>query len=186
MVMTTLMVVSNPPPKVAPMEFSRRLRELVAGEQQREVANKLGYTASRISQILRGEKPSREFVERVIEVYEVDRDLWLGYAGYGAAARATDPTEAVASAVVRQLLEQGYVAAPSSASRVNDAPPEMDYSLTFTERYRAMRHRLEAEGIPVPGKGSDFNGSEGLTPEDAVLEVEELERVLRKLKESGQ
>lgn len=162
------------------MEFSRRLRELVAGEQQREVANKLGYTASRISQILRGEKPSREFVERVIEVYEVDRDLWLGYAGYGAAARFADPTEAVASAVVRQLLEQGYVAAPSSASRINDAPPA-DYSVTLAEQLRAVRERLETEGIAVPVKGSAHGGSDGLTPEDAALEAAELERVLRKL-----
>lgn len=56
-----------------------------------------------------------------------------------------------------------------------------DYSQAFARRYREMKERLAAEGIPVPGKGSNLGGSEGLTPEDAEAEVAELERVLRKL-----
>lgn len=56
-----------------------------------------------------------------------------------------------------------------------------DYSQAFARRYREMKERLAAEGIPVPGKGSNMGGSEGLTSEDADAEIAELERVLRKL-----
>lgn len=56
-----------------------------------------------------------------------------------------------------------------------------DYSQAFARRYREMKERLAADGIPTPGKGSNLGGSEGLTPEDAEAEIAELERVLRRL-----
>ena len=65
-----------------PMEFSRHFRELIVGERQADVARKLGYVQSRVSQVARGERPSRDFVERLVEVYELDRETWLQYAGF--------------------------------------------------------------------------------------------------------
>jgi predicted transcriptional regulator len=47
--------------------FTRRFRELIAGESQFDVAQKMGYTQSRVSHFARGEKPSRAFVEKLIE-----------------------------------------------------------------------------------------------------------------------
>jgi transcriptional regulator with XRE-family HTH domain len=63
------------------MTFARRFKELTAGETQQQVARRLGYTTGRIGQVQRGEKPSREFVERLVEAYALDRGEWLDLAG---------------------------------------------------------------------------------------------------------
>lgn len=65
---------------LGPPEFARRLKELVAGEHQIDVARKLNYTSARVSQMMRGERPSREFVERLIEAYGLNREEWLALA----------------------------------------------------------------------------------------------------------
>lgn len=85
-------------------EFSRRLKELLAGENQYEVAAKLGYTQSRVSQISRGEKPSRAFVERAIEVYDLPREEWLALAGYGPQQSEDDRLSQVATAAAQKAL----------------------------------------------------------------------------------
>jgi transcriptional regulator with XRE-family HTH domain len=52
------------------LAFSRRLKELIARERLTDVAGRLGYTSARVSQLARGEKPSREFVYRLCEQYK--------------------------------------------------------------------------------------------------------------------
>lgn len=89
--------------------FTRRFRELIALESQGEVAGKLGFTQSRVSQIARGEKPSRQFVERLIETYELDREEWLALAGYSRDV-SPDPTaeliQRAADEAVRKMVKQ--------------------------------------------------------------------------------
>lgn len=72
------------------LAFARRLKELIAAEDQMEVAAKLGYTQSRVSQMCRGEKPARAFVERLIEVYNLPREEWLALANLGRPAAVDD------------------------------------------------------------------------------------------------
>lgn len=69
--------------------FTRRFRELIAGEEQEAVGQKLGYSQARVSQMARGHRPSREFVERLIDVYGLDRDEWLTLAGHRQPTQAT-------------------------------------------------------------------------------------------------
>lgn len=176
------MIACAPPPKVGTMEFSRRFRELVAGEQQREVANKLGYTASRVSQVLRGEKPSREFVERVVELYGVERDEWLGYAGFGPNARTTE-ADTIADAVEERLrkLLGGYNVTPAPAPRVNEVSPDT-YDSTYAREMESALAELAAEGILDTGEDSGhFGGTRTRTAEDAKLEVEEFKAAMRRL-----
>jgi transcriptional regulator with XRE-family HTH domain len=134
------------------MEFSRKFRELVAGELQRDVANKLQFTASRISQIMRGEKPSREFVERVIEVYGVDREEWLGYAGFGPKG-PTDEREDLIRRTTEEVLR-----ATSSAYQALSA------ASWFLAEYARIQHAHPHLFIPLP---SLRGGIEGLTMEGA-------------------
>jgi transcriptional regulator with XRE-family HTH domain len=63
--------------------FTRRFREITAGMKQEDVGRKLGYSSGRIGQIQRGEKPGREFVERLIAAFELPREEWLELSGYG-------------------------------------------------------------------------------------------------------
>jgi transcriptional regulator with XRE-family HTH domain len=69
------------------MAFSRALKEFLANRNQYDVAAEMGYSQARISQIARGEKPSRAFVERLIETYDLPREDWLEKAGM----RPADP-----------------------------------------------------------------------------------------------
>lgn len=62
-------------------EFGRRLKELLAGVDQVDAAIRLGYTQSRISQMCRGEKPSKAFVQRLVEAYGLDENEWMTLAG---------------------------------------------------------------------------------------------------------
>lgn len=80
--------------------FTRRFREVTAGMKQEDVGRKIGYTAGRIGQIQRGEKPGREFVERLIAGFDLPREEWLELAGYG---NAPDPS--VDETMVRSVEE---------------------------------------------------------------------------------
>jgi hypothetical protein len=99
------------------MDFSRRFKELTAGESYGEIGRKLDYTAPRIGQVARGERPSREFVERLVEAYGLDREEWLALAGLGLREPKEDERTFVANlaatAAVRQLLEEIRVLTPS-------------------------------------------------------------------------
>lgn len=68
--------------------------------KQEDVGRKLGYTSGRIGQIQRGEKPGREFIERLIAGFDLPREEWLELAGYGAA-----PEPGVDETMVRSVEE---------------------------------------------------------------------------------
>lgn len=106
-----MLAVTQPSRRPVPghTPFTRRLRELIAQENsQGDVARRMGYTGPRISQVARGERPSREFVERLIQAYDLDREEWLALAGYG--ETETDPTAALiqraADAAVERMVKQ--------------------------------------------------------------------------------
>lgn len=105
-----------------PMEFSRHFKELIFGETQAAVARKLGFVQSRVSQIARGEKPSRDFVERLVEVYELDRDLWLQRAGFAPRPPVEDEDERLR----RILREELRPTADTAAAQLLDAA-ELEY-----------------------------------------------------------
>src|SRR5262245_32849258 len=89
--------------------FTRQLRRLLMGQSNESVGQRLGYSLSRIGQVLRGERPSREFVERLIEVYELPREEWLSLAGYAWEAKPDRETRLalrVAEETVRMLLKE--------------------------------------------------------------------------------
>lgn len=91
--------------------FTRRFRELISGESQFDVAQRLGYTQGRVSHFARGEKPSRAFVEKLVEVYGLNREEWLTLAGFreeeDAAAPVGDDTQRIAAAVADLLRGEG-------------------------------------------------------------------------------
>jgi transcriptional regulator with XRE-family HTH domain len=83
-------------------EFSRKIRELAEplNLKQAKLGELWGVTQSYAGQILRGDAaPSRDVVERIIEVHALPREEWLGYAGYGpkATVAATESVEAAAA-----------------------------------------------------------------------------------------
>jgi hypothetical protein len=113
------------------MDFSRRFKELTAGESYGEIGRKLDYTAPRIGQVARGERPSREFVERLVEAYGLDREEWLALAGLGQREPREDERAATArlaaEEAVRRLLEEVRLLTPSD--RV------LDWLKSIQERY---------------------------------------------------
>jgi len=139
--------------------FSRRFRELVAGEAQGDVGRRLGYTGGRIGQILRGERPSREFIERLIQAYSLDRDEWLALAGYGGPA-PVDERQAIAEAAAREALRQ---IGQDPAAAILDA---------------ATREPLEYDADLEHLKVEQRTGDDDLTPSD--LEI--LNRAVRILR----
>jgi transcriptional regulator with XRE-family HTH domain len=72
----------NKPIPPETLAFARKLKELTAGETQTDIGRRLGFAGSYISQIQRGQRPSRNFVERLVEAYGVDREEWLRAAGF--------------------------------------------------------------------------------------------------------
>lgn len=88
------------------LTFGRKLKELLAGETGIEVARKLGYTGGRVSQIMRGERPSREFVERLIEAYALDREEWLAAAGFVTAEAEAERTSYDLKELARLTAEE--------------------------------------------------------------------------------
>jgi transcriptional regulator with XRE-family HTH domain len=143
-------------------DFGRRLKELVAGQNQIDVANRLGYTAPRVSQIMRGEKPSREFVERLIEAYTLPREEWLAMAGFGPRGIDSDERQALAEAAAREVLRQQED--PNAAlGRVIDA----------AERGELV-YEPEFEDVDV----RNYRGGDRLSENDAKLVNEALRALL--------
>src|SRR6478609_8446238 len=100
-------LLERPPPVSADLRaFARRLKELTAGEPQGDVAVRLRYTQSRVSQVMRGERPSREFVERLCEAYALDRGEWLALAGYGPQPPEMDERQDIAIRAVEEALSR--------------------------------------------------------------------------------
>jgi transcriptional regulator with XRE-family HTH domain len=112
----TLVLVPSYKPTPRHLPFTRRLRELVAPESQQDVANKLDYTQGRVSQVLRGEKPSREFVERLIAAYDLPRDEWLASAGF-VALPAEDAESATPDDMARVAAEAAQKAVEGAEER---------------------------------------------------------------------
>lgn len=148
------------------LPFTRRLKELIVQETQGEVANRLGYTPPRVSQIARGERPSREFVERLITAYDLPREEWLAMAGFGPKADPADEREEIANRAADKAVQKllGY---------------QTDSEEVFWREVRQSYHRLQAEGVSMllPAHSIDWAT---ITPEQAVEMARELERQARR------
>lgn len=99
--------VSAGPTPTALSPFTRRFRELTAGQRQEDIGRRLGYSGARIGQIQRGERPGREFVERLITAYELARDEWLELSGYGAPPEPSAVDETMVRSVEEAMRRMG-------------------------------------------------------------------------------
>lgn len=135
--------------------FTRRFREVIAQEPQQDVARRLGYTQSRVSQVARGEKPSRELVERLVQSYALPREEWLSLAGYGPRPTVEDERETIASRAAELALTRlGWT---PEVLAVADELKETRESLADVERaiaeLSAEIDRVVNERNPGAGKG---------------------------------
>jgi hypothetical protein len=113
-------------------EITQRLRELWAGKSQDQVGIELGYTGSYIGQVQRGQRPSREFIERAIARYELDRQQWLEWSGYAAAPSRQDERQALIADTAREVLRQQ--ADPSvAAETLLDRASELTWDPEFSD-----------------------------------------------------
>lgn len=91
--------------------FTSKFRAILdaAGESQSASARRLGYTHGWISQVVNGGRPSREFVDRVADVYGADRDELLSLAGFDRQAYrdpVTEAAELAAKKAVQAMVAQ--------------------------------------------------------------------------------
>lgn len=161
--------LATPRPSPAPMRipdhtaFTRRFKELIALHSQQDVARAIGFTQGRISQIARGERPSREFVERTISAFELDRDEWLGLAGYG--PKEPEPT---LQEMLTQAAEEGARRALEAAGRLPESPA--DY---FWRRMRELQIAYKKKDVTLSLEG----GSDSLTFAEAEAQLQAIEEL---------
>lgn len=139
--------------------FGRRLKELIAGEDQVDVGKRLGYTQSRVSQMCRGEKPSREFVERLVVAYDLPREEWLQLAGF------------------REQEEEPAAYSDEWADRIAERAVDKYLARQGSERLVSGLAALTQEfGRPIPVDLTD--GTAGLTVERAETILADLRKQL--------
>lgn len=142
--------------------FSSRFKELIATEKnQTVVAKRLGYSTPRIGQMARGEKPSRSFVERLIERYDLDRDEWLGLAGMG--PQANDPTA--------EMIREAAREAAFEVARAVNGPQRLYEGLVD------LQERYPGQDVPLPRM---HGGAVTLTVEEAESILADLEDKMRR------
>lgn len=124
-------LLERQPVAADPREFSRRFKELTVNEKQIDVAVKLGYKQSRISQVSRGERPSREFIERMIAAYDLPREEWLELAGFS----PTVPDDAGETRLVQRVL----TGVAQLLGRDPDPDAQFNADAAFTEGLREIR-----------------------------------------------
>jgi transcriptional regulator with XRE-family HTH domain len=138
------------------LAFARRFKELTAGQLQADVARRLGFTASYVSAIQRGQRPSREFVERVVEAYGVDREEWLRL---GQIRPQAEVQEDERLDIARRAAEEVY--------RRREAPPLDRIRETAPE----LTYDPDLEGVTIEA----FTGWQTMTARDRGI----LEDILR-------
>jgi transcriptional regulator with XRE-family HTH domain len=156
-----------PEPKV----FARRFKELVAGENQVDVAVKLGYTAGRVSQIMRGERPSREFVERLITAYELPREEWLELGGYSGQSPARAEEDRFADKVAARI-----------AALFNRPPAEEWTADEKRDFYLGEIRRLEEESGEQLGVLTDDQSICDSTPDELRARIAGIREVVLKIR----
>lgn len=131
------------PDEWEPRRFSRRLMEVTAGQSQEEVGQKLGYSGSRIGQVQRGQRPSREFIERLVEGYALDRKEWLELAGY----RLGKPDAPIDETTVRSVEEALRRMGLSDQRKLADTENPGD---RFVRLARSLVAACTAVNVPPP------------------------------------
>lgn len=133
-----------------PRRFGRRLMELTAGESQEEIGRKLGYTGSRIGQVQRGQRPSREFIERLVEAYTIDRKEWLELAGYRLGAPGASVDETMVRSVEEAMRRMGLAGKSGAEAFVEGLSllqQELDRPLLLRPKLKPGITVEEAEGL---------------------------------------
>lgn len=161
-----------------PLIFARKLKEWIVENDltQKEVAIALGYKAPRVSQVLGGERPSREFVERLIAKYGLPREEWIAaFNALRAAPGGGDHTEALlkrtAEETARRMMEE------FRAERERERfPRPRDLFWHLFGRIVTLCERL---GIEPPPRPSFHGGSGNLTFESARDAAEDILAELR-------
>lgn len=157
------------------LTFADRLRRLLEehGEKQPMAARRLGYTHAWLNRVVNGDRPSREFVERVADVYKADREELLTLAGFNRTPYE-DPvvqaTEAAAGRLAGAIAEE-------AAELVVDKL-RIDFAHVFREREESPRdyliRRLGDLTLFCGERAIDFSpprfhgGSESLTSREQV------------------
>jgi transcriptional regulator with XRE-family HTH domain len=141
--------------------FTRRFKAFLAEQpHQVEVANRLRYSPARVNQIARGERPSREFVERFIDAYDLDREEWLGLAGYGPRPSAEDEQRDLIRRTAEEVLRRtGLIRDEGESYNAPTGAQILARGLADLAR----EYGKEAGVIPV----ALFGGTENLTPDEA-------------------
>lgn len=144
--------------------FGRWVRELAAGQDQGEVAERLGISQAYVSRIQAGTVPSLEMLEKIADTFGVSVAEVRERAGVVA---GQDPLEEVAERAARRALE---LAGIGSDQRVLAGQSGADVLL---EGLYELMDRYPAVKIPVPRmKGGIRN-----------LTVEAAEKILADMKE---
>ncbi len=125
-------------------ELARRFQELVRQEgSQFAVAKKIGCTQSYVGQIARGQaRPSREILERTIEIFRLPRDDWLVLGGFQSVEPAVDDRAVIARLAVEETLRRlGYASGADPAESGHDV---------FWREYGNWVQECEEQALPVP------------------------------------
>lgn len=163
-------------PELPSRSFQRRLQEFVAERDAKDVAQRTRYTVGRIYQLCRGEKPSREFVERLVEAYGLPREEWLTLAGIGLQS-SPDPEEALLARAAQRgaeeaLRQAGFVPG-SFTERMTIGPqpePEPNGKEIWFDGLISLKQRY---GRPIP---VDMELGDNPTPEEARRHLADLEK----------
>lgn len=136
--------------------FADRLRRLLDdhGEKQPMAARRLGYTHAWLNRVINGDRPSREFVERVADVYKADREELLTLAGFNRTpyedpvVRATENAagrlaDAIAAVTVERLLA------------AQGSPKERLYRQLGAIAAVCLEHQVDLPAAPVFRGGSE-------------------------------
>ncbi|MBM3459233.1 MAG: helix-turn-helix transcriptional regulator [Armatimonadetes bacterium] len=150
-------------------ELARRFQELVKQEgSQFAVAHKIGCTQSYVGQIARGQaRPSREIIERTIDVFQLPREEWLALAGYGPARSPEDERVEIARMAVEEALRRLGHAGPDPASGHD----------VFWQEYGNWVEECRERSLPAPATPRLSGGTRSLTPEEARRQIAVLKRV---------
>lgn len=164
-------------PRARYAELGKRLGEVFAGagEDQAATAARLEVSQSYVSRLVAGkDRPSMQLLSKINRVYELDElESLMRLARF-----IEDPNQAA------EVDETAAL-----AQKVDEISRKLDqvlrgyetYDVVYQRLYHEMAARLRADGYSVvPAPSSHEGGTTGLTPEDAVQEISELERVFRK------